>query len=218
VDLAPLDEVGWLAGQPKDFLFWVAQVARWRSFEPGQFIYVAGDPPDGLYGVASGGVELTFPLVASEPIVFYRAQVGFWVGESADLSDGQRLVSCMASTKCRVLHISSSAIRSFLSEKPHHWRSFYRLSHLNVATALSLLAEALSLSVRARICRRLLELTINQEDVELTQDHLAKMLGIARSTVRSQLADLAAKGAIEIGYGKVHVVSRGILERFQNEQ
>jgi CRP-like cAMP-binding protein len=168
--------------------------------------------------VAAGSIELTFPLVATEPIVFYRALVGFWVGESADLSDGERLVSIMASTECRVLHIPSSAIRSLLAEKPHNWKSFYRLSHMNVATALGLLAEALSLSVRARICRRLLGLTLNRDEVELTQDHLAKMLGIARSTARSQIADLVDKGAIEIGYGKIRVTARNVLERYQDEQ
>jgi CRP/FNR family transcriptional regulator, cyclic AMP receptor protein len=218
VPLAPLDHVGWLAEQPKDFRDWVAKVARWRHFDVGQFVYLAGDEPDGLYGVASGGVEITFPLVVSEPIVIYHAQVGFWIGESADLSEAPRLVSLMASTECRILHVPRPAIQRLLSDTPQYWKSFYALSHLNSALMLNLLAEALSLSVRARACRRLLQLTSNETEVELTQDHLAKMLGLARSTVRSQLADLAAHGAIEMGYGRMRVLSRDVLERYQNEQ
>ncbi len=218
VNLAPLDQVGWLCEQPQEFRDWVSKVARWRHFHRDQFIYLAGDKPDGLYGVASGGIEISFPLMASEPIVIYRAQVGFWIGDSADLSEGSRLVSLMASTDCRILHIPRHAVQRLLADTPQYWKSFYQLSHLNSATTLNLLAEALSLSVRARACRRLLQLTTNDEEVELTQDHLAKMLGLARSTVRSQLSELAAHGAIKIGYGKMRVVSRNILERYQDEQ
>ena len=56
---------------------------------------------------------------------------------------------------------------------------------LLILTAITLVAESLSLSVRARICRRLLKLTEATEELELTQDQLAKLLGLARTTVSS---------------------------------
>ena len=62
--IAPLDQVGWLAVEPEAFKDWIAEVGRWCSFLTGQVIYHAGDPSHGLYGLASGGLEVAFPLVA----------------------------------------------------------------------------------------------------------------------------------------------------------
>lgn len=59
--LAPLDAVGWLAQQPPEFRGWAAAVGRWRRYVRGQVLYVAGDPSDGLYGLADGAFDITFP-------------------------------------------------------------------------------------------------------------------------------------------------------------
>ena len=62
---------------------------------------MAGDSADGLYGLASGGLEITFPLIADEPVVVYRAEPGFWIGDNAELADTPRLVSLKAATQAR---------------------------------------------------------------------------------------------------------------------
>ena len=105
LNLAPLDQIGWLAEQPEEFRQWVASVAEWRNYKFGQPIYLAGDPSDGLYGLASGALELTFPLIGEEPISFYRAEIGFWIGDSAELSDEPRMITLSAASDCRMLHI-----------------------------------------------------------------------------------------------------------------
>lgn len=196
----------------------MAQAGRWKSYDAGQFVYMAGDAADGLYGLAAGTLEVTFPLIASEPVSLYRAAAGFWIGDSAEFADIPRLVSLMAATECRLLHLPSGAVHALLARQPEHWRSFYRLSHVNVALAINLLAESLSLSVRARVCRRLLSLTAASEETAITQEQLAKTLGLARSTVRNQIADLEARGALETGYGKTKVLNRPLLESYRDEQ
>src|SRR5262249_13291216 len=153
INLSPLDKTGWLAEQPEELLVWVAQVARWRRFGAGEFVYVAGDKSDGLYGLASGGLEISFPLIAAEPIAIYWAEVGFWIGESAELSRAPRLVSLMSANNSELLHIPGQALRKLVAEHPSYWSSFYSLSHRNAMLMLNLLGEAISLSVRARICR-----------------------------------------------------------------
>ena len=55
-DLSTLAETGWLAAQSASFRAWAARAGRWRQFEHGQALYQHGDPPDGLYGLASGGL------------------------------------------------------------------------------------------------------------------------------------------------------------------
>lgn len=217
-NIAPLDQVGWLAGQSKDFRDWAAEVGRWRRYGAGQFVYQAGDVADGLYGLAAGSLEITFPLVAEEPVSIHRAEIGFWIGDAAELAEIARIVSLMAASESKLLHLPSHAIQQLLSSQPEHWRAFYRLGALNSRTAVMLLSEALSLTVRARVSRRLLQLAERSHEASITQDDLAKLVGVTRGTLRRCLDDLAARGAIEMRYRRLRVLDSNILAAFQDEQ
>jgi DNA-binding GntR family transcriptional regulator len=118
----------------------------------------------------------------------------------------------------RLLHIPSRAISALLKEQPEYWRSFYRLNLVTMATTVTLLSETLALSIRARVCRRLLQLTEGSSEVKITQEEFAKLLGVARTTMKGCLADLEHRGAINVEYRRVIVVDRAILKAFQNEQ
>jgi CRP-like cAMP-binding protein len=218
LDLAPLDRVGWLAEQPPEFREWAARCGRWRQYAAGQFIYHAGDAADGLYGLAAGGLELTFPLLAEEPVMVHRAEIGFWIGDNAELAETPRVVSLRAVTPSRLLHLSTSAIRTLLTEHPNHWRAFYRLSARNVSMAVTFLSEALALTVRARVCRRLLLLAAGGREADITQDDLGRLVGAPRTTLRRCLAELAECGAVELRYRRVGIIDPKILASFKDEQ
>lgn len=217
-ELDPLDKVGWLAQQSLHFRQWAEQVGRWKKFEKGQFVYHYGDPADGMYGLASGSLHITFPLVAEEPVIIHRAEIGFWIGDAAVLAQEPRQITVMAASPTRLLHLSSSSIKILLANSPEHWHAFYKLSLANSRLAVTLLAEALSLTVRARVCRRLLEMIDGSGSAAITQDDLSKLLGVARPTLRRALVDLEADGAIELHYRNIVVLDPALLKRFQNEQ
>jgi CRP/FNR family transcriptional regulator, cyclic AMP receptor protein len=218
IDIAPLDRLGWLSEQPRIFQDWVARVGRWRTYDEGQFIYHAGDNPDGIYGLASGGINLSFPLIADEPVLFYRAEIGFWIGDSAELASHKRTISLIAASQTRLLHLPSHEIKTLLTAFPEHWRSFYELSARNAHTAMVVLSESLALTVRARVCRRLLALTEQDPNLRITQDDLAKLVGVTRATLRRCIIDLAAAGGLETGYRELRVASTAVLARYRDEQ
>jgi len=120
--------------------------------------------------------------------------------------------------ECRMLHLPHHAVMSLLKERPEYWQSFYHLATTNMTTSLNLLAEALSLSVRARICRRLLDLSSVEPSVHASQEHLAKSLGIARSAISVVLRSLVKDGAIKLGYREIRIVDRAALETYRDEQ
>jgi CRP-like cAMP-binding protein len=218
VDIAPLDKVGWLAEQPREFQDWAQRHGRWRTFSAGQFIYHAGDPSDGLYGLAEGGLEISFPLLAEEQVTLHRAEIGFWIGDNAELAQTPRVLTIRAVSPSRLMHLPSGAIRDLLAEHPHHWREFYRLNSSNATTAIVLLSEALALTVRARVCRRLLTLADSSRDVSVTQEDLGRLVGAPRTTLRRCLTDLAQRGAVELRYRRVVIVDRAVLSSFKDEQ
>jgi|AACY02.2.fsa_nt_gi cAMP-binding proteins - catabolite gene activator and regulatory subunit of cAMP-dependent protein kinases len=218
VKLAPLDRIGWLAEEPDALRAAIAEAGRWRRFEAGQFLYQAGDPSSGLYGLAEGALDITFPLVAEEPVTVHRAEIGFWIGDSAELSGTPRLVSVSAASPSRVLHVPGEAMRRILAARPEHWRALYRLSARNMETAVRLLSEALSLTVRARVARRLLALAGRDGAVSITQSDLAKLVGVTRATLQRCLSELEAGGVLRRGYAAVHVGDPLRLRRLADEQ
>ncbi len=218
IDIAPLDTRGWLSEQPGPFRDWVAAVARWRDYDDGQIVYQAGDVSDGLYGLASGGLDISFPLISDEPVTIYRAEIGFWIGDSAELSRKPRMISLQAAGPTRLLHIPSQDVGGMLGRNPQYWQSFYELSARNVNMAMTLLAESLALTVRARVCRRLLALTKQDTNVEITQDNLAKLVGVTRATLRRCIIELATEGGLETGYRTLRVANAAVLARYRDEQ
>jgi len=171
-----------------------------------------------MYGLAEGALEITFPLVADEPVTIYRAEPGFWIGDAAQLSRRQRMIGIAAATPVRILRVSGAELERLLVECPRFWPCFYDLSSRNVETALTLLSECLALTVKARVCRRLLTLAERDRDVQITQDDLAKLVGVARATVRRAIAELAADGGVETGYRSLRVKDLAVLRRHKDEQ
>lgn len=216
--LGPLASIGWLSEQPDDFRAWVSEVGQLRRFHAGQYVYHADDVAQAVYGLRSGALEIEFPLIADEPVSLVRRTEGFWIGDAGLLSGQTRIVSVVAVEDSSCLMLPANVIRTLLDREPKHWQSFYDLSHRNIRTAIELLAESLALTVRARVCRRLLELSENRIEAHTTQDALAKSLGVARPTLRRSLTSLFELGAVESKYRRIRIVDRRILEDFKDEQ
>lgn len=217
IDLAPLDRVGWLAGQPEHFRGWVAANAQWCHFAAGETIYRAGDAPNGMYGLASGALEVTFPLMGEEPVTLHRAEPGFWIGEAALMAGATRLVSLSSALESRVLHIPIEPLTDLLQRDPGYWRILYEQSFANLTVALTLLAEALSLSPRARIAKLLIRLADAEGRVHSNQDDFGRLIGMTRSSVRRALASLASAGVVRPGYRWLEIVDAEALKTITRE-
>jgi CRP-like cAMP-binding protein len=215
--LGVLAHTGWLSRQPADLQAHVARLGRWRVLDAGEVLYLAGDEADWMVGLAEGILEITFPLVSDEPVVIHRAEPGFWTGEMSILSGQTRIISIAAATRVRVFVLPAASVRRMLAEDPRHWPSFYDLSLSSSLTAVTLLAEALALSPRARVARILLRLAGSDGSVPGSQEDLGRLLGMTRSSVRRALTSLVDLGAVESGYGRLSLRDRAALERLTHE-
>jgi CRP-like cAMP-binding protein len=215
--LGVLARAGWLSRQPPEFQALIARLGRWRDVKAGETLYLAGDEATWMVGLADGIIEVTFPLVGDEPVVIHRAEPGFWTGEASVLVRQTRIISIAAATDVRVFVLAAAGLRHALDREPRHWPSLYDLSLTNSLTAITLLAEALSLSPRARVARILLRLARPDGSVPGSQEDLARLLGMTRSSVRRALSSLIELGAVESGYGVLSLRDRCLLERLMGE-
>jgi CRP-like cAMP-binding protein len=84
-----------------------------------------------------------------------------------------------------------------------------------------LLAEALQLAAcnaihdaSSRLCRWLLQSAdhVNSPQLPLTQEFLAQMLGVRRTTVTLLAQELQKRGAVKYSRGKMTILNRKMLE------
>lgn len=215
--LGILGRVGWLSRQSPDFQAAVARLGRWREFRPREIMYLAGGESDGLYGLAEGTLEISFPLIGEEEVTVHRAEPGFWIGELSTLAGQDRIVTLSAATAVRVLFLPQIELRRMVEANPRYWGAFYEQSAGNQIITLMLLAEVLSLTPRARVARVLLRLSDGEGVVAGTQEDLGRLLGMTRSSIRRAVTDLTENGLISTGYGKLHILDREGLEGLTRE-
>ena len=119
--------------------------------------------------------------------------------------------------------VPGSAIRLPAAVLRARFEASAALRRLCLCHADALLAQVLQLSacaalhpLEARLCRLLLQLedrTGRERDLPLTQDFLAGMLGVHRTTVTQAARQLQRSGTIAYRRGRVSVLDRRPLER-----
>jgi len=94
------------------------QAAREVSFAPGQDIFKAGDPGDGVYVVKSGSVRIAALLGTGERHVFSRVPPGDVFGEMTLLDDQPRSAFATAEGQTEVYFVPRAAMVELLKHSP----------------------------------------------------------------------------------------------------
>jgi CRP/FNR family cyclic AMP-dependent transcriptional regulator len=208
-----LSKTGWFSEQPADFQDRMKAIARWRKFRAGENLYETGDDPGAVFGLEDGLLDVAIPLSTDEMVNIWRAQPGFWFGDSALLADKPRGISITAFVDCMVLVIPGPALRRHLSQMPQDFGYFYRLSHRNVMLTLQVLAEVLAMSPRERFARLLLRFASQEGVVHMTQTEIGALSGMSRAAFRRSFSDLIKNGVVKTEYGVLRILDRGALEK-----
>jgi CRP/FNR family cyclic AMP-dependent transcriptional regulator len=78
-----LSAQGWFSERSADTrarLGAIAKLCRFAKCEP---VYLAGDSPNGVFGLISGSLNISIPRADGEDYTVHRAGTGFWFGDLA---------------------------------------------------------------------------------------------------------------------------------------
>lgn len=110
--------------------------------------------------------------------------------------------------------VPMTAIEEAKTRSPFIASLFCRYSDYLLSTVMQSVACNAFHSITERAARWLLHVQSRAGDrIELTQEALARLLGVQRTTVNAVIQDLAAEGLIARGRGTVHVTDRAGLKR-----
>ena len=199
-----------------------------KTFSKGQSIFDKGDDPDGLYAIKSGHVHVYSISEEGKQIVFDILGPNQTFGEIG-LFDGSPRTACVAAAQdCEVLFLSSHKwTRISENVSRDDWVSITKnICALTRKTSSSFEAEIL-MSGQARLLRKLctfiqekkfLQIIDKKYVIEISQENLAKTLGLSREMTNKILSTLEKNEILKTEHRKIIIPDLEKLETILKEE
>ncbi|MCB1498360.1 MAG: Crp/Fnr family transcriptional regulator [Bauldia sp.] len=211
--LAIVSQSGWFAQRPDALKVALRRIARVRRYAPGEPLYLVGDAPNGIFGLVSGGVDIAIPRSDGHEMTVHRADPGFWVGDLAQFTGQERLVSVVASELTVVIHFPQHALRHLVEASPELYPEFYALTYESVRLMLRLIANLASTPSEVRVAMRLLmyDEAPDKSGINISQGKFAELVGLSAPTLQRALRRLQDDNLIRVGYSRIDILDRSGL-------
>jgi CRP-like cAMP-binding protein len=208
-----------LSALPRDQLDLLAPHLSTRELPQGVVLLEPGEEFDHVYFPHNGMLSLL--VVMSDGKAIETATVGREgvVGAMAGLGLYKSSVRVVVQLPMAVTTIVASQFRKAV-DKSHAIRDLcVRYNEVLLIQARVTAACNAVHPVEARFCRWLLQSADRAESdtVQLTQEFLAEMLGVRRTSVTDVASNIQKLGAITYSRGVIHIVDRKALERLSCE-
>lgn len=216
---------GWLSYTPPPFRQTVLARCKLEALKAGATIYSVGDPPGGMYGLVRGSFALSIAPGERGPYVAHFARPGTWFGEAAAFTEQPRRIGLAVTRASKFLHLPLPAIREIVIADPGAWRFFGLAAIAHYDTAIGAADDLLirdhvkrSVAVLLRLggCRYLTPIGSSPIEIDVSQEDLAVMTNLARTTAGAVLRKFEASGHLEVSYRRVRILApdalRAVLE------
>ena len=184
------------------------------DLERGRLLYDPGDRIEHVYFPHDGVISLMTLMDSGAAIESATIGREGALGLAAAASPRQSLVRAIVQTPTRAARVGAAQLHEAWEKSPRIRELVDLHSEALFAHAIQSVACNALHSVEARFCRWLLTChdRISTDTIALTQEFLADMLGVQRTTVTAVARAMQEKGAIRYRRGVVDIVDRGTLE------
>jgi CRP-like cAMP-binding protein len=198
---------------PEDFGLVAPNLAQ-VDLERGRLLYDPGDRIDTIYFPLDGVISLMTLMENGAAIESATIGREGALGLMAAVAPRQSLSRAIVQTPVRACRIGAAALHDAWAKSPRIRDLVDRHNEALFGHAIQSVACNALHSVEARFCRWLLTChdRISTDTVALTQEFLADMLGVQRTTVTAVARSLQEKGVIRYRRGVVDIMDRPGLE------
>jgi CRP-like cAMP-binding protein len=211
----------WFGGLPRAFSDQLLQAALLRTLAPGERVFFAGDPPNGMFGVIDGAIRISGSAEGGKESLTMFCECPYWFGESGVLDGLQRSRDAIAEVESRVAHVPQSALLQILEAEPRYYRELGALVTSKLKLAFIALDDAALQPLPIRLARRLVLIAEGYGEwhdrssrvIDTNQEQLAQMLSTSRQTVNQLLKALEGDGLVRLSYGRVEIIDLESLRR-----
>jgi CRP-like cAMP-binding protein len=184
------------------------------ELERGRLLYDPGDVIDQVYFPYDGVISLMTLMENGAAIESTTIGPEGALGLMAAVSPRQSLSRAIVQTPLKAGRISAERLHEAWAKSPCIRHLVDRHTEALYGHAIQSVACNALHSVEARFCRWLLTChdRISSNTIALTQEFLADMLGVQRTTVTAVARSLQEKGVIRYRRGVVDIIDRSALE------
>jgi CRP/FNR family transcriptional regulator, cyclic AMP receptor protein len=197
----------------------IAALAVRRTFKQGSIVFSQGDPGDALYGVVTGRVRISASVKDGKEMFLNIMEPGDTFGEIALLDGASRTATASATADCELILIKREAFLGLLQNEPKVAFHLIQLLCQRIRWTSGMAEDSALLASPARLARRLLSLarlhgynTQQGARLILSQEEIARFLGLSRQIVNQYLQQWKASGWVKLGRGHITVVDEGALQ------
>lgn len=193
-------------------------------YRPGSFLFRQGEPAAHVFVITAGEVAIISPARGGAEQVHNVLGPGTLLGELALLTDGRRTAGARAASRTVAWAIGREVFWEFLEATPSAPLALLRLVAERLAAREALIDDLLSLDVKGRLAKALLDLADRYGkpsphggilvDLRLTHRDLAGMVGASRENVSRTLAAFRRRGLVGYGTDTYHLLDPDGLRRF----
>ena len=208
-----------LAALPADDMGLLAPHLVQVDLDRGKLLYDPGDRIDTIFFPLDGVISLMTLMENGAAIESATIGREGALGLMAAVAPRQSLSRAIVQTPTRAMRIGAAQLHEAWEKSPRIRDLVDRHTEALFGHAIQSVACNALHSVEARFCRWLLTChdRISNDRVALTQEFLADMLGVQRTTVTAVARSLQDKGAIRYRRGVVDIVDRAVLEQLACE-
>lgn len=201
---------------PQGILRELNSIRQNALYPRGTVLFVEGESPRGVYILCSGRARLSATSIDGQTVTLREAARGEILGLSSVISKCAYLVRAETLTACQVSFIPQLQLRGFL--RAHADVSLRIAEHLSMelhkAWEQTRLVTLLP-TTRAKLARFLLAWAAGHgQDVQegaklplqMTQEEIAKSIGVSRETVSRALANLRDQQLIRVNRGHIIIL------------
>jgi len=198
----------------------LAAVSRLRRLSQGQTLFNQGDPADAFYLVYSGRIHLLLDSANGRELVINEMQTGDGFGELGLITGQPRSTTAVAREDSVVMVIPRRDFMAVMETQPGVARSLLQTTAARLGSSSEREGALAFLNAPSRLARVLLLLDQRASAegyITLSQEELARRVGLARQTVASLMGKWRRSGWIITGRGKIVVLNRAALRRQAQE-
>jgi CRP/FNR family cyclic AMP-dependent transcriptional regulator len=223
---ATLAAGGWFASLPCEIQLAVLDAGAIRIAPPGKALFEQDGEPSGLHGILVGDVRVIGLSSEGNAFIMGIVRPGEWVGFLSCLDRLPHAYSGIARDGAQTFTLSPADVARIFERDVATYR-LLQAPELAVGRKLGrYIIEDMGLPLAQRVAARLADLgrwpygpSLGPVSAlkNISQEELAMSVGATRPRINEILRDFAARGMIELGYGKIEVVNTTAVERFARD-
>jgi CRP/FNR family transcriptional regulator, cyclic AMP receptor protein len=194
------------------------------TYPSGTFLFRQGEPAAHVFMITAGEVAIVSPARGGAEQVHSIVGPGELFGELALLTNGRRTAGARATSATTAWAIAREAFWAFLEATPAASSALLRLVARRLAAREALIDDLLSLDVKGRLAKALLQLAERhgRQDpssgaiviaVRLTHRDLAGMVGASRENVTRALANFRKRRFVDYDADAIRLLDLPALRR-----